>query len=176
MKSRGGWVHLGQTLRKSRTLADNEQNAPDSSGDICFYRKTDAVEEGDGVMRTTLPALISAFGVPALGLGVLLLGLSHSGPSTAGPRGDDVSRVYLLEPSARMDKSMTVCLRQEAKNVVRCRGRLRAAEVAGRHFSAAQARWRREGLAQAVDNYNLVARECTPAVFQATHLPPIQTP
>ena len=126
-------------------------------------------------MRTTSSALISAFGVPVLGLGVLLLGLWHSGPA-AGPKSDEASAVYLLEPSARMDRSMTVCLRQEAKNVVRCRARLHAAEAAGRQLSVAQARWRREGLAQAVDNYNLVARECTPAVFQTTHLPPAQTP
>ena len=126
-------------------------------------------------MQTRGSTLISVFGVPVLGLGMLLLSLWHSGP-TVRPQADEASLVYLLQPDVRMDRSMTVCLRQEAKNVVRCRCRLRAAEKADRRFSSADARWRREGLAQAVGDYNLVARECTPAVFQATHLPPVQTP
>ena len=121
-------------------------------------------------------ALLSTFGVPVLGLGVLLLGLWHTGPAAVGPQSDDASTIYLLEPSPRMDRCMTVCLRQEAKNVARCRGRLRAAETEGGRFPTAEARWRREGLTQAVDDYNLVARECTPAVFQATGLPPVQAP
>ena len=50
---------------------------------------------------------------------------------------------------------MTVFLRQEAKNVAYSRT----------HDGPAMQ-------AKAVANYNLIAQECTPAVFAATHLPP----
>lgn len=61
----------------------------------------------------------------------------------------------LQDPDPRLDRGLAVCLRQQAKEVARCRRR--AGPVS---------------LGQAVADYNLVARECTSAVFQATGLPP----
>ena len=98
--------------------------------------------------------LFSVYGVPVLGLAGLLVCLWHpqvnlatvsSGPDT----------VYLVQPSPRLDKSMTVFLKQEAKNVTYSR--------------------KYDGLerqAKTIANYNIVAQECTPAVFEQTHLPP----
>lgn len=129
-------------------------------------------KKGIGAMQIKGSSLFSTFGVPALGLGALLLGLWHSGPAAVRPISDAASTVYLLKPDVRMDKSMTVCLRQQAKEVARCRARLHSAETAGRRLSSAEAGWRREGLTQAVEDYNLVARECTPDVFARTGMPP----
>ena len=64
--------------------------------------------------------------------------------------------VYLLQPSVRLDRSMTVFLKQEAKNVAYSRT----------HDGP-------EMQAKIIANYNIVARECTPEVFKATHLPPV---
>ena len=63
--------------------------------------------------------------------------------------------MYLVQPSPRLDKSMTVFLKQEAKNVAYSRT----------HDGPA----RQE---KTIANYNLIAQECTPAVFEQTHLPP----
>jgi hypothetical protein len=96
----------------------------------------------------------SIYSVPMLGLMGLLVCLWHPQVSlraaAAGPE-----TVYLVNPSPELDKSMTVFLRQEAKNVAYSR----------RHDAPAMQ-------VRAVADYNLIAQECTPAVFQATHLPP----
>ncbi len=102
-----------------------------------------------------LRRLGSVFGVPLLGLAGLLVCLRQPalGPEAAahGPE-----TVYLLQPSPRIDKSMTIFLRQEARNVAYSRA----------HDGPAMQ-------ARAVAGYNIIARECTPAVFQETHLPPL---
>jgi hypothetical protein len=98
----------------------------------------------------------SVYGVPMLGLMGLLVCLWHPQvnlrTAAAGP-----DMVYLVNPSPKLDKSMTVFLRQEAKNVSYSR----------RHDAPAMQ-------VRAIANYNLIAEECTPAVFQATHLPASQ--
>lgn len=109
-------------------------------------------------MKTT--SVISALGIPALGLGALLfspflLG-SHgpnAGPLTAESRADTV---YLLTPNTRTNGVMATILRQEHRRVARCRACVPACP---------------DGVAEAVAGYNLVARECTPAVFAMTGLP-----
>ena len=62
--------------------------------------------------------------------------------------------MLLQEPNPQLDRSLTICLKAQARQVARRR----------RDSSP-------EGLAHAIDDYNLIARECTPAVFAATHLP-----
>lgn len=98
--------------------------------------------------------LFSIYGVPLFGVASLLVCLWHPQVSlgSASTRPDTV---YLVQPSPRLDKSMTVFLKQEAKNVVYSR----------RHDSPAVQ-------AKIVADYNLIAQECTPAVFEETHLPP----
>ena len=97
---------------------------------------------------------MSAFGIPLLGLCGIVYGLWHT--NTAMPASADAAQelTFLQDPSPRLDKSLTVCLRQQAKDVLRSR--------AGIHP---------ERTAQAIADYNMIARECTPAVFTATHLP-----
>jgi len=100
----------------------------------------------------TIP--FSVYGVPILGLAGLLVCLWHpktnSEMLTKGPE-----TAYLMPPSPRLDKSMTVFLRQEARNVAYSR----------RHDTPAVQ-------AKMIAGYNIIAQECTPAVFSATHLPP----
>lgn len=125
-------------------------------------------------MQSRWAAGVSAFGIPVLGLGGLLFSLWHM-DAPVNPAQTDQTLVYLLDPDPRLDKSLTVCLRQQAKEVALCRARLRQARtraVQDPITQAAEARWRRAGLAQATAGYNLIAQECTPAVFQTTHLPP----
>lgn len=118
-------------------------------------------------MKTT--SVISALGIPVLGLGALLFSpllLGSHGPHpgqsalplSAESRADTV---YLLTPNTRTNGVMATILRQEHRRVVRCRACLPA---------------RPEGVAEAVAGYNLVARECTPAVFAMTGLPTTLTP
>ena len=94
---------------------------------------------------------LTVYGVPLAGLIGLLVCLWQPQRTlpAAGPE-----TVYLVKPSPKLDRSMTVFLRQEAKNVAYSR----------RHDGPAMQ-------AKAVANYNLIAQECTPAVFKATHLP-----
>ena len=100
----------------------------------------------------TMP--FSIYGVPLLGLAGLLVCLWHPQVSlNVVSNGPDM--VYLVSPSPRLDKSMTVFLKQEAKNVTYSR--------------------KHDGLgmqAKTVANYNMIAQECTSAVFEKTHLPP----
>ena len=96
----------------------------------------------------------SVYGVPLLGLMGLLVCLWHPQVSL-GAVSSRPDTVYLVQPSPRLDKSMTVFLCQEAKNVVYSR----------KHDSPAMQ-------AKNVADYNLIAQECTPAVFEETHLPP----
>jgi len=104
-------------------------------------------------MRTSVVPF-SVYGVPLMGLIGLLVCLWHPQMSlpAAAARPETV---YLVSPSPKLDRSMTVFLRQEAKNVAYSR----------RHDPPAVQ-------AKMVADYNLIAQECTPAVFQATHLPP----
>lgn len=99
----------------------------------------------------------SVLGVPLLGVGALIICLWNPQvpfhPETA-----EGTTLMLQDPDPRLDRSLSLYLRAEAKEVARCR------------------RARHAGLAEAVSNYNLVARECTPAVFPATGLPPFQEP
>ena len=97
----------------------------------------------------------SIFGVPVLGLAGLVVCLWHPQVSLdAAAKGPET--VYLLQPNVKLDRSMMVFLKQEAKNVAYSRI----------HDGPAMQ-------AQMAANYNIVARECTPAVFKATHLPPV---
>ncbi len=105
-------------------------------------------------MKSSWISFVSTLGIPVLGLLGLVFSLWHTGP-TAGPNaaaGQEL--MFLQEPSSRLDRSMTICLKQQAIQVTRSRARMQP-----------------EGIAQAVADYNLVARECTPAVFAVTHLP-----
>lgn len=122
-----------------------------------FYGRNCSIERSSGMTPAkTTPC--SVYGVPLLGLAGLLVCLWHPqailgqmNPDTAGKGPDGI---YLVSPSPRLDKSMTILLKQEARNVAYSRkhdGRERQAKVAA--------------------EYNIVAQECTPAVFQATHLP-----
>ena len=99
----------------------------------------------------------SVYGVPMLGLAGMLVFLWHPQvnfkAASAGP-----DAVYLVHPSPQFDRSMTVFLRQEAKNVTYSR----------LHDLPS-------GQAKTIADYNLIAQECTPAVFKATHLPPALT-
>ena len=104
-------------------------------------------------MYTNWKSLLSVFGIPLLGVGTLLMSLGH--PMVSGKSEvNDPSMLLLVDPNPKLDKSLTICLRQQAKEVV-----------------LFQKQARPDRLSRAVDDYNLVARECTPAVFQATHLP-----
>ena len=101
----------------------------------------------------TLP--FSVFGMPLLGLMGLLVCLWHPQMNLEGAaKGPDA--VYLVRPSPRLDPSMTVFLKQEARNVAYSR---KHDEPAAR--------------ARIVADYNLIAQECTPEVFVKTHLPPM---
>ncbi len=105
----------------------------------------------------TMP--FSVYGVPLLGLIGLLICLWHPqmslGQVDLGAAGRRADMVYLVQPSPRTDRSMTVFLKQEAKNVAWSR------EHDGREMQA-----------KTIANYNLIAQECTPTVFAETHLPP----
>lgn len=104
-------------------------------------------------MRGRCLSFLSVSGVPLLGLGVLLLCLWH--PRVSALPGDRVGDIVMLQdPDPRLDRGLTVCLRQQAKEVARCRRSARPADIA-----------------EAVAGYNLIARECTPAVFQNTGMP-----
>ena len=100
----------------------------------------------------TMP--FSVYGVPLLGLTGLLVCLWHPQVNLE-TAGREQETVYLVQPSPRLDKSMTVFLKQEAKNVAYSR----------RYDSPAVQ-------AKTISDYNLIAQECTPAVFEETHLPP----
>ncbi len=113
-------------------------------------------------MKTT--SVLSALGLPLAGLGALLFGLSgpHTGPSALPLAGESrADTAYLLTPETRTNGVMATLLRSEYRRVARCRARVPA---------------RPDGMAEAVAGYNLVARECTPAVFEKTGLPTMLTP
>ena len=112
-------------------------------------------------MKTT--SVISALGLPVLGLGALVFGplLLNSHGAMALPQESRADTVYLLAPNTRTNGVMTTLLRSEYRRVARCRARVPA---------------RPEGMAEAMAGYNLVARECTPAVFAATGLPEQMAP
>lgn len=105
-------------------------------------------------MRDSCQSFLSASAVPLLGLGILILCQWH--PQAFAHAETDAGEIVMLqEPDPRLDKCLSICLRQQAKEVARCRRLARPA-----------------GLAHAVAGYNLIASECTPAVFQTTGLPP----
>lgn len=110
-------------------------------------------------VRGSQMPFFSVLGVPLLGLAALVLSLWNPHILHFSVRPDDGGRsaILLLDPDPRLDKILSIYLRQQAKQVVRYR---RLAQPGD--------------LAQAVAGYNLIARECTPAVFQATGLPPSQ--
>lgn len=110
--------------------------------------------QGTGAVRGYLLPFFSAAGVPLLGLGALVVCLWHPQISARSDTGAEAI-ILLQDPDPRLDKGLSVCLRQQAKEVARCRRLARPAS-----------------LAEAVADYNLVAHECTPAVFQTTGLPP----
>ena len=95
----------------------------------------------------------TVYGVPAAGLLGLLVCLWHPQMKLL-PAAAAGSDVYLVNPSPKLDRSMVVFLRQEAKLVTYSR----------RHDPPSIQ-------AKTVADYNLIAKECTPAVFKATHLP-----
>lgn len=100
----------------------------------------------------------SVYGVPLLGLAGLVVCLWHPQPGLRA-RVAGAETICLISPSPKLDPTMTVFLRQEAKNVAYSR--------VHDSFAVQSAK---------VSNYNIIARECTPAVFEATHLPPSLTP
>lgn len=105
----------------------------------------------------TKTMLFSVYGFPLLGLVGLLVCLWHPRvmPNAAAKVPDSL---YLVQPSPRLDRSMILFLKQEAKNVAYSR----------RHDGPAMQ-------AQTIADYNLIAQECTPTVFQKTHLPSVMT-
>ena len=103
-------------------------------------------------IRGTSKPFVSVAGVPILGLGMLLLSLWHP-PAHSLSDTNMGSIIMLQSPDPRLDRGLTICLRQQAKEVARCRRRTPA------------------DLAEAIAGYNIVARECTPAVFQNTGMP-----
>ena len=103
-----------------------------------------------------LRSFLSLLGIPLLGIGALIFCQGHpklafSSEALAPPT------LMLVKPDPKLDPCRLACLRQQAKTV----SRRRTAH--------------RDGLAQAISGYNLIAQECTPAVFQASHLPPSMT-
>ena len=96
----------------------------------------------------------SVYGVPLLGLAGLLVCLWYP-QVNIGTAAKATDTLYLVSPSPKLDRSMTIFLQQEAKNVVYSR----------QHDLPAMQ-------AKTIADYNLIAQECTPAVFKATHLPP----
>ncbi len=105
-------------------------------------------------MRTNVVPF-SVYGVPLLGLLGLLVCLWHPQVKLPAAAAAGPETVYLVNPSSKLDPCMVVFLRQESKNVAYSR----------RHDPPAVQ-------AKMIEDYNIVAQECTPAVFQATHLPP----
>lgn len=127
-------------------------------------------------MRSCWNSLLSAFGIPLLGLGMLLVSLWHPNLGAKSAQ-DEQSFIYLQQPDPRLDPALSILLSQQAKEVAHCRAKLRAAEVQKKRTpEAAEIHWRRTGVARAIADYNLIARECSSAVFQTTHLPPSLTP
>lgn len=108
-------------------------------------------------MKSSWISFVSTLGLPVLGLLGLVFCLWHTGPAAVPNAATGQELIFLQEPSSRLDRSMAICLKQEALQVTRSRARMQS-----------------EGIAQAVANYNLVARECTPGVFAVTHLPASQ--
>ena len=109
-------------------------------------------------VRGSQMPFLSVLGVPLLGLGGLILCLWNPQVSFQ-PDAVEGTTMMLQDPNPRLDRGLTVCLRAEARQVLRCRRQARPG-----------------GLAEAIADYNLVARECTPAVFPATGLPPSVQP
>ena len=111
-----------------------------------------------GNPKPFLIPLCSAGIVPLLGLAALVLCLGNpqisARPSPCEETCEGTS-IVLQDPDPRLDRCLGICLRQQAKEVARCRRLARPV-----------------GLARAIAGYNLIARECTPAVFQTTGLPP----
>lgn len=106
------------------------------------------------MMNSKWISFLSAFGIPVVGICALFFSLWQAGSKTIPPVASNQEQIFLQDPSPRMDRSMTVCLNLQAIQVARSRAKMHPA-----------------GIAQAIADYNLVARECTPAVFAATHLP-----
>ena len=104
-------------------------------------------------MKSKWISFLSAFGIPVLGICTLFFSLWQTGSKVTAPAASQ-EMIFLQDPSPRMDRSMTVCLNLQAIQVARSRAKMHPA-----------------GIAQAIADYNLVAQECTPAVFAATHLP-----
>lgn len=96
----------------------------------------------------------SVYGVPVIGVLGLLVCLWYPQMKLPAAAAAGPETVYLVKPSPKLDRSMVVFLRQEARNVAYSR----------RHDPPAVQ-------AKAMANYNLIAQECTPAAFKATHLP-----
>lgn len=108
-------------------------------------------------MRASGISLLSALAVPALGVGALLFSLWPQSPLY--PDADAAPLIMLQTPSPTLDRGMSVCLRQQALWVAHCRHLQNPAAVS-----------------RSVADYNLIARQCTPVVFQKTGLPPRQEP
>ena len=106
------------------------------------------------MMKSKWISFLSAFGIPVIGICGLFFSLWQTGTKANPPAAASQELVFLQDPSPRMDRSMKVCLNLQAIQVARSRAKTNPT-----------------GTAVAVASYNLVARECTPAVFAATHLP-----
>jgi len=108
-------------------------------------------------MKSSWISFVSTLGLPVLGLLGLVFCLWHASPAAGPSAATGQELMFLQEPSSRLDRSMAICLKQQALQVTRSRARMQP-----------------EGIAEAVADYNLVAQECTPAVFAVTHLPASQ--
>lgn len=100
---------------------------------------------------------LSAFGVPLAGLLGLTVCLWH--PQAKLPVSSAPEAECLISPNPHFSRAMTIFLKQEARN----------AEYSRKHDSPARQ-------AKIAAGYNLIARESTPDVFAATHLPTTITP
>lgn len=131
-------------------------------------------------MTAIKTSALSIFALPALCAGSVLLGLGHAAGLTKSTPVAPAQLTALVDPDPHLNPSFALLLRSEARNVNKSRARLRQAEMqSSRNRSSvilAETRRCRRGLSVAVADYNLIARECTPTVFQTTRLPAVQEP
>jgi hypothetical protein len=94
--------------------------------------------------------------LPLVALGIVLATLAHSGPRPPVPAETDSSHdVSLMTPDPRVSPSKAILLKNQYRYFLRF-------QHAGPQSSVRQ---------DAVHKYNLFTAECSPDVFEKTHLP-----